>query len=143
MKWVQQMDDAGCGIAVCAMLTGRSYPDVKIEMENVYHGGLEDKQLDAYLFEQGYFIRRVFKLNLLADETRKEWPAFPASRCIACVVANTESDSTHFVAIDKGEVFDPADVTIKNLAEYVRVIWVAGIIKPRKQRSHGQENLEG
>jgi hypothetical protein len=133
-KWVQQEDDAGCGIACCAMVTGKSYLQVKDELRNVYHGGLETKHLDDYLFEQGYFIRRQYKWNRVTQVVR-EWPIYPALLCIACVVANSESDSFHFVVVHNGIVYDPATVSIKSLDEYVRVEWLAGLTTPKRQRA--------
>lgn len=137
VKWVQQQDDYGCGIACCAMISGKSYDETKAETVNLYQGGMDFQDLFAYLFEQGYFLRRFDKINLVTDETRKDWPVLPADRCIACVLANRESSLSHFVVVEKGVVFDPADITIKSLDAYVRVFWVVGITKPRRTRSHG------
>lgn len=147
INWVQQLDDAGCGIAVCAMLTNQSYEQTKTEMVNIYHGGLDIEHIDAYLSEKGYFVRRFYKLNSVTEEIRQDWPAFPSKICIASVIASSESDKVHYVLVINGIVYDPATVTIKNLNEYVKVIWIAGVIKPltrkSKQKQETQANQEG
>jgi hypothetical protein len=133
LRWVQQEDDAGCGIACGAMVTGKSYHEVKEELRNLYHGGLYPKHLDDYLFEQGFFIRRHYKWNRVTQVVR-EWPSYPAPLCIACVVANTEADELHLVVVLNGVVYDPATISIKSLDEYIRVEWVAGLVRPAKRK---------
>jgi hypothetical protein len=141
VTWVQQLDDAGCGVAVCAMLTNQPYDVTKAEMANVYHGGLDMEHIDAYLFEKGYFIRRFYKFNPITDEMRQDWPTFPSKVCIASVIANLEAETVHYVLVVNGTVYDPGTVTIKSLSDYAKVLWVAGVTKPATRRPR-QKKIE-
>lgn len=140
IRWVQQDTYTGCATACFAMLTGRTYADVAADLKSMHQGGLTTKQIDAYLFEQGFFIRRFYKNNWVADESRPAWPVMPARICIADVVNDPENSNTHVVVVVDGVVFDPGDVNKRRLDEYSRVISVTGVYKPQQRKSKKEAN---
>jgi len=131
MRWVQQEDAEGCGLAVLAMLTDKTYAEVKAEIDSQDgHGhngdwsqhGITHITLDRYLITQGFYLQRVY-----ASFGISEWPPDPwAPRHFAQVTPL--SGNSHFVVMDaEGVVLDPMREGTYRLGDWTTTQNVVGI----------------
>jgi hypothetical protein len=131
IKWVHQEDDFGCAFACLAMITGQTYEHVKHELIECYHKGITDEVIDEYLADKGYFIAR--RKRFVQWRGNKEgWAAPFAPVHLVAVLCSYEAETEHVVVMLKdGTVLDPTSQQPKQLSDYVRVMYVAGVVKPR------------
>jgi hypothetical protein len=122
---VEQEDANGCGIAVLAMLTGKSYPDVVRQ----FHGrdfrehGLGISDIWRYLWDRGYYLRVVYEGKAFEDQ----WPPPPFAAMHFAQVENVVHIG-HAVYMDmKGTVVDPLTAGQRRLTDYPVVNQVVGV----------------
>jgi hypothetical protein len=128
IELVKQVDKTGCAIACGAMVTGKSYEQVKKDMQQIYRAGTTDVGMFAYLYEEGFFVRKLEKYNLIRAECRY-WPPKPFAPLHWCQVqVDIDHLNSHAVIMDKyGKVFDPMGNVYDNFDSYAKVYWVAGL----------------
>jgi hypothetical protein len=121
MNWIGQEEPNGCGVACLAMLTGKTYRQVRDEIGRSFHNdGCPDSLLDAYLAANGYAVQRIFA----GEQPYHPQPWAKAHLCVvyACM--------PHLVVMDEdGNVFDPHDHDQQRLRldDYSDVVSVAGV----------------
>ena len=130
---VSQEDAQGCGLAVLAMITGRTYAEVKAEVESWEHDpmqgpkdwsqtGVTHYTLDRFLAGQGYFVQRRFD----------GWPELPKEPFAPIHYASVQQPSNrgHFVVVlENGDVLDPLREGTFRLADWEKVNQLVGCVK--------------
>lgn len=139
MIWVRQEDPEGCGLAVLAMLSERTYAEVRADMVAFYHDawdrvidfserGLIYMDLDRALGQRGFYVQHRYHT----------WPiAWPPEAFARMHYASVEQPSgrSHFVAVDAdGSVLDPLREGRYRLADWPKVNQIVGVAAP------GEEN---
>ena len=134
MEYVQQLDPAGCGIAVLAMLTDSTYQEVLQEIQadpwNSKGGAFKEGHstntaiLEHYLTMRGWFHAARY------ESWCSEWPPEPFAP-LHWVQITQPSGSGHFLAMDQdGTVLDPLRPGTFTLKDYPRIGHVMGWINP-------------
>lgn len=130
MQLIRQKGAHDCGVAALAMATGRTYDEIlglgDIRATIAANHGLNDMVI-FYVLEALDFVsqKRFCVIFGNSEMPREAWPCPPfAPSHIAQVRAN---ENYHYVATDaKGILFDPIGLK-RELAEYRRVSWIAGL----------------
>lgn len=132
MIWVRQEDPEGCGLAVLAMLTGRTYVEVRSDMIAFYREawdraidfgkrGLIYMDLDRVLGAHGFYYRHLYKTWATS------WPPEPFANLHYASVTQP-SGRSHFVAVDAdGTVLDPLREGRFSLADWPEVGQLVGL----------------
>lgn len=132
VEWVRQEDAEGCGLAVLAMLTGRSYAEVKAKVDATEVGpseaprdwttsGCTHYTLDRYLAAEGWFFQRRY-------ESYAELPQEPFAPIHYAEVVQP-SGRGHFVVVHAdGKVLDPMREGRFRLSDWARVNQLVGLI---------------
>ena len=137
MSLVRQEDDWGCGIAVLAMLTDRSYIEAKAlvmaDPRRAGHDwslhGLYWTDIDRHLIDEGWWMQRWYSgWNLPV------WPPTPfADRHFAQV--RQPSGNSHFVAVTaNGVALDPLVNEPRRLSDWLQVDNVTGLARRATRR---------
>lgn len=130
MRYVAQEGDQDCGVAVLAMLTGRTLAEAIDWLAWDGHP-LKRHEMQRALWGDGYFLRSAILRSELADG---EWfaPRF-APMHYAMVVATKDG---HWTAIDgDGTLLDPWDRRRVSMADaYQAVNEIVGVIDPGPAR---------
>lgn len=102
IRRVPQEDAMGCGIACLAMISGRSYAEVKATLPEAFNfsSGLTDHTVLWWLNHHGFWNRRSYHDD---GPGAKQVPA----RGLAIALTNDR----HFVVLRDGEAIDPARET--------------------------------
>ena len=132
IQWVEQVDSGGCGIACLAMLLDTTYARiVELAPELCGKCGVEMRDMDHFLAENGLSVRRLWPSKRFDGARRPKWPVKPfAEKHLVQVLQNRTDVWDHWVVMDeKGVVYDPADPEFKKsrLSRYHRVISIAGV----------------
>jgi hypothetical protein len=136
---VQQEDDNGCWVACMAMITGKTYAQVKSETGHLYERGGHIWATDQYLGQNGFAVARFWKHNQLKghgtgtawiNDKAKPWPLLPFAPIHICLV-HTPTGGHLIVMLNDGTVLDPAKHGRGRLADYTTVEKIAGIWKVR------------
>jgi len=137
VQWVRQEDAYGCVIACLSMIVGRTYADVKAELQcypaaqgrDFNAEGFNFFEADAYLAEQGYAIARKYRNYL--KQPRDVWPPAPWSDLhISDVIVFEGASMSHAVVVlADGSVLDPLCSERKRLTDYFKVHNVAAVTK--------------
>jgi hypothetical protein len=124
MRWVRQEDEFGCGIAILAMLTDRTYIDVKYELlsdpfastQPWKTNGFAHPTVEYFLTKHGHYTQTVYKAWNLTT-----WPPEPwAMRHYANVVQ--PSGNAHWVVMNRlGWVYDPMVERRRKLTDFPSV----------------------
>lgn len=131
-KWVKQEDPNGCWIACCAMISGKTYDEVKsmvkpelIERESTGVGFYTTFQL---LTDLGYACAMKCK-GYAPPKERTEWPPQPFGDVHICEVQVKSAPLCHLIVILKdGTILDPATTENRTFADYERVHWLAAVV---------------
>lgn len=132
ISWVEQVDNGGCGLACLAMLLDTTYARI-VELAPDLCGkcGVNQTEMDHFLAEQGFSVRRLYRDRRFDGVRRTKWPPKPFAERHLVSVWQTRNDIwDHWVVMDaKGNVYDPADpaCTKSRLSRYYRVSSVAGV----------------
>lgn len=147
VSWVKQEDSHGCGIACLAMVTGKTYTEIRswFKRPDFSKEGVTFYEVDHYLTEHGYAVARKWQVtqNEERNKRRDIWPALPFADVHICSVRNEHSQ--HFVVmLADGMVLDPLFNTPRTLADYVEVCNVAAIhrITERKRCAEIARKIE-
>jgi hypothetical protein len=104
MKIKRQRDKFDCGVAVCSMVTGLSFPQVRERLSHVKGYGCFMSDITKFLDGQGV-----------------KWkPAKTITK--RCVLRLQNDGQSHFVLIWDGITFDPASGKSKTVPEHVKEI---------------------
>lgn len=132
-RWVSQADAEGCGLATLAMIVGKSYAEVKTEVDagdptaggkprDWTTNGCTHYSLDRYLAMHGYFIQRRYESWGLPLE-----PFAP----IHYASVQQPSNRGHFVCVlANGDVLDPMREGVYKLSDWQKVNQLVGIAEP-------------
>lgn len=130
VRWVGQEDAWGCGLATLAMISGRSYSEVKASVDSwAEHdwavNGATHYTLDRYLTEDGWFSQRRYESWGLPMDAFA--PIHYAS------VAQPSGRGHFVVVLENGLVLDPLRKGIYALSDWERVNQLVGLWKPEDQ----------
>lgn len=117
---VQQKDRFGCVVACIAMITGRSYEEIKAMFPNKdfsKSGIAIDFEGNSYLNEHGYLTRIIFPTIGYNQQKRFAWIRPFAPVHIVRVIS--ESGNSHAVVMDMyGDITDPFKEGVFALSDY-------------------------
>ncbi len=128
IQHVVQQERMGCGVACVAMLSGKTYQQVRALFDpdhpkrDFVNSGLNDLVMPQLLRAAGLAGVITYPYNPLTGERRTEWPLLPAGDAIFCVQSD---QGAHYVVRDKfGVVYDPALMKTKqSLDRYAEVFY--------------------
>jgi hypothetical protein len=142
IEWVRQEETNGCGVAVLAMILGKSYAEARQLFEGAVDfekKGISHCCLDGLLADLGYAVARKYLWRgfRFADhpdhekDRRSPWPPEPFADLHICQVEVYErSPLAHFVLLLRdGRVLDPLTPEEKRLSDYHRVMNVGGLAR--------------
>lgn len=134
MNLVLQQHENGCGVAVFAMLTDRTW-DEAAEFMRFTGDPVPFAMLRAHLQNDGAFVRAICK-----PDEGDEWPPRPfAPRHMACVTQ--PSGGGHYLAVEKdGTVLDPLRDGRYQLSDWKVVHEVCGVLRFRLPVSTRSDN---
>lgn len=124
LTYIAQEGDTDCGVAVLAMLTGRTLAEM-IEWIDWDGEALKPHQMCHWLWRDGYFLRSVKLRSDLADG---EWflPRFAPAHY--AMVSATRGG--HWAAVDGyGHLLDPWDASRPDLGWYPAVHEIVGVTR--------------
>lgn len=152
VQWVGQEEQWGCGCAAVAMLTGRTYQQIKEHVERDQdQDGMHSGAWEEVLAEHGYAVAKIYRVSAYPWQNceRDVWPPPPwADLHLAEVVVSGGSRGSHMVVmLADGTVLDPLTPEPRRLANYSAVFWVGAIVAaprlPAQLRSkHRQPDRE-
>lgn len=130
VKWVRQEDSHGCGVACLAMLTAKTYAEVRawFKRPDFSREGMTFHEVDHYLTEHGYAVARKwqFTQNEEKNKRREVWPVEPFAEVHICSVRNEHAN--HFVVLlADGKVLDPLFAAPRTISDYVEVSNVTAV----------------
>jgi hypothetical protein len=126
----------GCWVAAMAMLTGKTYAEVKAETGSAWKDGGHDWKTDQYLGQNGYAVARYYHHDQFKQTEpnedgarfnikREEWPMKSFAPVHMCVVRTSISHCV--VMLPDGTVLDPATPELRTLTDYAEVIAMVGV----------------
>jgi hypothetical protein len=142
VRWVQQEDSHGCGIAALAMLIGATYQDVKVDVLPAFdEHGISHFECDTYLAEHGYAVARKYLTITHARQERSVWPPEPFGDVHLCQVTVRGAIGTaHFVVLlGNGTVLDPLTPEPRRLSDYAYVHNVAAVVPIEAAQSQARQ----
>lgn len=137
VRWIKQEDAHGCGLATLAMLTGKTYGEVKadflkypkrFESGRFASRGITYLQIEGYLAEHGYAVARKCGWHPISVRKRK-FPPKPFADVHYCEVEQF-SNNWHFIVwLGDGTILDPLTDEKKTFADYKRIASVSAVVK--------------
>jgi hypothetical protein len=129
VRLVRQEDKYGCAVASLAMVTGKSYAEVRAAFSHDFtKEGVVFFAWEEYLTHSGYAVARKMQYDALKKSTREPWPAEPFAGVHICEVL-TDAGGHVVVMLRDGTVLDPATDEPRRLADYKSVNFVTGVYK--------------
>jgi hypothetical protein len=130
VKYIPQEDIHGCGIAVLAMLTGKSYQDVRAEFQPRYiEKGMTEWSMNAYLAEHGYAVAHKYPHYMPQLKHRDVWPPEPFAPMHYCCMLTPNNTHHYVVMLADGSIVDPATSKTQAYKDYTSVQNVAGVMR--------------
>lgn len=130
---VVQPERAGCGIAAVAMLTGKSYQQVRQTFRldrDFTQDGMYDHELYALLEYHGFAFTVRYKLDQRLNTQREDWPPKPFAPLHLAQVRNLTDSGWHFVVmLADGKIMDPWWGVISGLHRYPQIGFVMGLYR--------------
>ena len=132
INYVESDEENGCVIACLAMITGKSFQEVKQGMREFWKNegmdeGTNDQAFEAYLAARGYAIQHFSHDYIPEDKLLEPWPPAPWAP-VHCL--DVYADGPHaIVMLHDGTIYDPNDTGMKSIDQYHRVYAVQGIWK--------------
>jgi hypothetical protein len=133
---VRQEDACGCGIACLAMVTGRTYANVKSWEGFVgkdvrgEHSGLTYHDVMQYLTDHGYATALRFRYfpgcSDTGHHTRSPWPTAPYA---PAHILSVNAGRHYVVWLPDGTVLDPQSSEPRGLGEYGDVTYMLGVFR--------------
>jgi hypothetical protein len=131
--FVQSRFDWDCGVATVAMVTNRPYEFALEAVRAVTDSTEHVTVADMAMILSGLRVNGSPRLTFhraKPDATIKEWahdgwPVWSIRPLVAMIAPDEEHSTGHWVVIDGGRVFDPANEKPVALREYDRLDWWA------------------
>lgn len=129
---ITQKHSGGCGVAVAAMLVGKTYDEVlpwfsRFNLD-APDGGITWMTLNDYLTQHGYAVAQRFRYDSATNEPHPKWPPSPFGDVHYCQVQT--AIGAHFIVVLRdGTVLDPAVAGIRHLADYEHINSMAAVIE--------------
>jgi hypothetical protein len=124
MAYIAQEHEEGCGVAVLAMLTDKTWAET-VEWIDWDQEALKPVQMMAWLWKDGWFLRKAHTPQSIGQET---WPPAPFASAHYAMVTATKGG--HWVVMTHtGDVLDPYDFSRPNLEWYPAVHEIVGLIR--------------
>jgi hypothetical protein len=136
IRWVRQEDPNGCWVASMAMVTGKTYAEVKAETGHMAERGGHCWATDQYLAQNGFALARYWQHDQFHghaengawfNNKRDPWPLPPFAPVHICQVRTSMGHVV--VMLADGTVLDPATPQQKRLSDYAVVDKIAGVWK--------------
>lgn len=102
MRRIKQLDDTGCGLACVAMITGKTYNQIK--QKAIQTNSLAQK---GEYFTKPKHLRSLLKefgISTGNAHAHKHWESLPS---LAIIGINFNSYSWHWVVYNQGKIIDP------------------------------------
>lgn len=136
ITYVAQEESGGCLVACVAMVTGRTYKEVRALCADAYNDGIHDFIADNILEHLGFAIARRWigqpRLQKRFGERvdRAPWPCDPFAPAHICLVHATLGPHA-VVMLHDGVVYDPWSIDRHSLRDpvYTQVDHVTGVWK--------------
>lgn len=132
---VRQLDAHGCIVASLAMVSGRTYDQVRTDFPDLDdRDGLDFRHTEDWLFKNGYAWQVVYKYHPPGNSERDPWPIAPWAEVHMCEVTMPSGNSHSVVMLADGTVLDPLTDQPTRLSDYERVGHIRAIypVTPRK-----------
>lgn len=136
---VQQEDRMGCVIACAAMITGKSYQQVKSEIPCWTDAGMCGDDIYEYLADNGFAVALKYRVcnykhppseKYNYDRDWREWPPKPFASIHLCYVTCYKGGPGHMIImLNDGTILDPDTPETKSLTDYFSIGTVAGVAK--------------
>ncbi len=133
MRRVEQQEGNGCAIAVLAMLTGRTYEQVRADFVDI---PVSDFAMQMWLAEHGWATAMKYPHYMPQKRDRDVWPPAPFAG-LHFVTVSIPAGFHSVVMLGSGRVIDPAPSREGRytLADYEKVMHVGGVVKLRPTSS--------
>jgi hypothetical protein len=131
---VEQDEVSGCSVACLAMVTGKTYDQVRgyfnRDLSND-KGGLYQHHVDDYLAEHGYSVARRMARQPGATRRKRGWPPSPFADVHLVVVSVGGGVHHAVVLLRDGTVYDPhpRNGGIRRLSDYKYINSIAGVYR--------------
>lgn len=132
MRYIAQEESDGCLVACVAMVTGRTYREIRAMCDVGYDGGrgrgINEYIADDILGELGFAVMRRYKHQLRFGRDRIEWPGLPFAPVHIAYVSATQGPHA-VVVLGDGVVYDPFSVHRHSLRDpvYAAIHHIDGI----------------
>lgn len=132
IKWVGQKHQYGCSIACISMILGTDYDIIEKHFkENLDKKGIATSDAIAYLAEQGLNIIVKESVGMANVKLQNKLLLLPFAEVHLLSVKQFMNNKIHhsIVMDNKGNIFDPDDVTRKDLKLFYSIETVVGCFK--------------
>lgn len=127
IRWVRQEEQYGCVIASLAMITGKTYQEVRQAFTGMEQGrGTDWTAMQAYLADLGYAVQWRFAYCGYTNQKYTDWPPKAWADVHICTV-ETALGGHSVIMLQDGSVLDPATPEVKRLTDYQRVMNLAAV----------------
>src|SRR5690349_15503101 len=134
IKWVGQEDQKGCGLACLAMVTGKTYQEVKADFLCWDNRGISEFDITSYLVDRGFvwqwihegctYKREVKPDGNIGTVMRSDWP--PKLWANVHIAQIDVPNGSHFIVVLRdGTVLDPLTPEPRRFETYGRVFNMA------------------
>jgi hypothetical protein len=123
LNYIAQEHEHGCGVAVVAMLTRRTFEQAA-DLLHFSGLALQPWEIENALMRDGWFMR---KAQLPQDVGQAAWPPKPFAEVHYAMVTSPPGSGHAVVMLENGGVLDPFDETRHSLAVYYAVHHVIGL----------------
>ena len=132
MRYIAQEESDGCMVAALAMVTGRSYRDIRDMVAGAYNNGINWPVAADVLAHLDYAVMTKYEYIPRTKSYRPVWPCPPFAPAHIIVLEATQG--AHAVAMDEGgNVYDPFNrerTTLKH-PDYGKIHHIEGIFLVR------------
>lgn len=127
IRRVAQEEPDGCLVACIAMVSGRSYAEIRAMCAASYNQGIHDVIADNVLDELGFAVRRRYRHNSRLKIDRTEWPCAPFAP-VHIFTADVPAGHHAAVLLSDGVVLDPWTTarTVLTHPDYLKIDSIAG-----------------
>ena len=144
LKWVRQEDAKGCGLACIAMITGKTYAEIKAMVKPSYYevGASLVYNLDGLLSDLGYAYAPKYPVAHYCtvageDSTwprRDPWPSEPFADVHLVEVHCHGAPCGHFIVMLRdGTIYDPDTQEPRKLTDYASVDSMIAVVPIPKE----------
>ena len=127
---VRQKEARGCGIAVLAIVTGKTYDEIAAYFGGEFESqGLYLHDLDVFLSNNGFAYARRFRIGGFRRRTEQTpWPVPPFAPVHIVEVRYASAPVNHFVVMRRdGTVLDPLQDAERSITDYTEILNITGI----------------